>query len=315
MLTKHGSQTITGKKFFKSNISILGDLFSSGLIDNTNIYEAYMSTMLNGITQNVTGYKEFNTLNAKSVELYECEYDCPLLNILQSINSNVVHKSNIPLAIKGMITFVTGLNISGNATVKGFINDILLPYDLMIQGQDQTVLGTCQFLNNLTVKGNATVQKINSVNISEVFEMALRKSGEQNVTGVKIFIDSTIFNSAVVNGTVNGIYTNEFVLSQVDQTVNGVKTFSADTLIDSLSVGSMTVDGLVDGINLTYLESELVKMSGNQIVKGIKLFESHVSFNGNFTITGLIDGVNLTDLAANAMRTDGNQVVTGVKVR
>ncbi|XP_012553483.3 uncharacterized protein LOC101236068 [Hydra vulgaris] len=314
VLKTNGVQTINGKKEFQSGILVLGDLISNGLVDNINISEAFENTMLNGVEQNVKGYMEFDTLSATSIQLNQCEYDCLLLNILQNISSNTVRHSSSPQIIKGSVIFVTDLNISKNATVKGYINGVHLPDDLLIQGKDQIVSGLSHFLSNITVAGNATVKTINFVNISDLFKNALRKSGEQDVTGIKTFIDTVSFSSTVDNtGTIDGVYTNNLVLSEVDQIVNGSKTFTAETSIDTLNVGSIIVDGFIDGVNLTFLHSELVNLSASQIIKGTKIFESHVSFNGNFTIDGLIDGVNLTDLAANAMRISGNQVVTGVK--
>ena len=58
-----------------------------------------------------------------------------------------------------------------------------------------------------------------------------------------------------------------------------------------------------------------MRLSGNQIVKGTKIFKTHVSFAGNWTIEGLIDGVNITELDRTAMRISGDQVVSGRKVR
>lgn len=77
----------------------------------------------------------------------------------------------------------------------------------------------------------------------------------------------------------------------------------------------MTTEGMIDGVNLTALDADLMSHKGNKVVKGTKIFTSGVTFAGNWSIGGLIDGVNITELFENAMLLEGDQTVTGRKVR
>ena len=69
-------------------------------------------------------------------------------------------------------------------------------------------------------------------------------------------------------GLVDGVDLHKEVVSSTkDQVITGQKLFHNNTYIKQLSVGNMTAHGLIDGINITYLDEELIKLSGDRVVR------------------------------------------------
>ena len=309
-------QFISGEKIFENKLTILKDLVTMGLIDGVDVNDAYTSTLFMHKDQNITGYKTINKFKANTVAITDCQHDCKLLDLLKDISYGTARESNEIVNITGTKSFVNGVSVYTDATVKRFVNGLILPDDLLLQGTDQTVFGQVLFTNDVRIEGNVTSSSINGINITDMYNRAMRTTGYQNISGTKVFEGLAIFeNDVTVDGLIDSVnLEKDVVLSSEDQTVTGKKMFQADTYIKELYVGSMSAYGLIDGINITELDEELLKLTGHQVVKGTKVFEAHVSFNGNWSIPGLIDGVNITELDQNAMRINGDQTVTGSKV-
>ena len=312
------NQTINGAKNFTKQIAILGNLDVAQHIDGVDIEHLLHHTMKYNVTQNVTGHKTLDTLSTSNIKLLECtEESCPLWNIISKLKTDTVKKSDQNIIVKDIKTFADGSIIRGNLTVNGTIAGVELPGDFLLQGVNQTVNATYTF-NNVSFTNNLTMDNFNGVNLTELYQRVLRKSGNsQIVTERWIFNDSTTFNRLSVNGNVDGVnLSRDGLLTNQNHSLTGQKTFYNGINIEKLYVKNMTVSGLIDGVNLTALKEDLLtKYSDDIIVTGTKVFENHVSFAGNVTILGLIDGVNISDLNSRAMKLDSDQIVTGKKVK
>ena len=305
-------QTITSEKTFKSHVTVQGDLMTTGLIDGVAISEAYNNTVFFNTTQSITGYKIVNNITANDVIINNCDHDCQLLQVLQNLKYETVHKSNQQVQINGTKTFVNGLNLNSDIKVLGFVNGLVIPADLMLQDANQSLYGENIFEN---VTMNINVDQINGVNLTHIYQNAWRKDDNVTLTGIKTFLDDVIISGDLnVDRDIDSVNLDDVVMSSKNQNITGKKTFATEVYIKELDVVSMTTHGLIDGVNLTYIDSELVRLSGDTIVEGTKVFSRHVTFLGNWSIPGLIDGVNLTELDKNAMRLDGDQTVIALKV-
>ena len=316
-LDTFSDQNISSTKRFKSNITIVKDLVTSGLIDAINITELFNTSLLMNKTQSITGIKTISEFTADKVKLEECNEDCEFIETLTNLHQNTVKRTDDPIMLKDKKTFSNNLTVYGNLTIDGSLNGEGIPGTFMLQKVNQTITGFNTFENNVTFKDDVKVVAINNVNINSLYTKVKYKNENLVFNEDITFIDDTNFLANLeVNGTIDGItLPDDIVYTNQNQTVGGKKSFMNKTHVNIFSLHNMTAHGLIDGVNLTLTASELMSLSKDQIVKGTKIFKTHVSFAGNWTIEGLIDGVNITELDRTAMRISGDQVVSGRKVR
>ena len=310
-------QTISSTKRFKSNITIVKDLITSGLIDAINITQLFDTSLLMNKTQNITGIKTISEFTADKVKLEKCNEDCEFIETLTNLHQNTVKRTEDPIMLKDKKTFSNNLTVYANLTIDGTLNGEGIPGIFMLQKVTQTITGYNTFEKNVTFKEDVKVVVINDVNINNLYTKVKSKNENLVFNEDITFIDDTDFLANLeVNGTIDGItLPDDIVYTNQNQTVGGKKSFLKKTHVNIFSLHNMTAHGLIDGVNLTQIDSDLMRLSGNQIVKGTKIFKTHVSFAGNWTIEGLIDGVNITELDRTAMRISGDQIVSGRKVR
>ena len=316
-LDTFSDQTISSTKRFKSNITIVKDLITSGLIDAINVTQLFDTSLLMNKTQNITGIKTISEFTADIVKLEKCNEDCEFIETLTNLHQNAAKRTEDPIMLKDKKTFSNNLTVYANLTIDGTLNGEGIPGIFMLQKVTQTITGYNTFEKNVTFKEDVKVVVINDVNINNLYKKVKYKNENLVFNEDITFIDDTDFLANLeVNGTIDGItLPDDIVYTNQNQTVGGKKSFLNKTHVNIFSLHNMTAHGLIDGVNLTQIDSDLMRLSGNQIVKGTKIFKTHVSFAGNWTIEGLIDGVNITELDRTAMRISGDQIVSGRKVR
>lgn len=313
----NSNQTIYGTKIFTNTIVMAGNLTVGKHLDNVDINHLLHQTMMYNVSQNVTGQKSFDSLSTSSINLLNCtDTSCPLWDIILKLKSDTVKKTDQNIKVNGTKTFSNGSIIRGDLTVNGTIGGVQFPGDFLLRDTNQTINATYTF-TNVSFLNNLTTDFLNGVNLTDLYERVLRKSGHpQTVTGHWVFNESSHFNQLVIDGTVDGVnLSRDGLLTNQNHSFTGAKTFYNGTHFNKLFAKNMNVTGLIDGVNLTSLKEELVTNHSNDvIITGTKVFQNDVSFAGNVTILGLIDGVNISDLNRRAVKLDLDQVITGQKV-
>jgi len=311
-----GNQTVSSIKRFNSTVNFNDHFESEGLFDRTNISKLHQDSLLMATNQEITGYKVIKNLNSKNITVKNCTYDCELLTTLSNLQMNAVKRDASVVTVQGVKMFDVNLTVTRDLTANGKINDEQLPGTFMINNITQNISGVNLFQKDVVVNSNAMLTLINNINIDELFNERITYNNDNIVFKNDItFSKQTSFKEDVVaKGSVDNLtIPDDIVLSNANETISGQKKFTTVAHVDHLSVFSMTADQLIDGVNITLLDEQLVRTTGNTVVEGTKMFQNHVSFAGNWTIPGLIDGVNITELNSNAMRLDGYQVVSGTK--
>ena len=274
----------------------------------------YEAVFKDGI-QVVTGEKHFNDVTVHDVEM-KCYAPCCLTEVLKNLTEKTV-KVNQAARIPGTKTFEKEVLISDNLKVKGYLNGIKVPSDL-IPAQNPLVLrGKKIFKELVRVTGKVDLKStVNNFNISEWYEQALRLDKNQNVTGRLTFLNKLIIkNNLLVNGLVNGFrIPDDFVKIQGDDTISAHKILNGKIEINRLSVDKMIASGLIDGVSVEKLNRTLLRTAGEQILYGDVTFYRGLEIAGDLKSNGEINGVNLAEIDRNAMRIYGDQIVTGRKV-
>ena len=125
------------------------------------------------------------------MKIENCHYDCRLLDVLMNIKYATARHSNESIVdINGTKSFVNGVYLNADATVLGLVNGLKLPADLIMQGSQQVVFGHTVFADHVTIQGNTTASNINGINITNMYNTALRNTGNQIISGIK-----TVFRS------------------------------------------------------------------------------------------------------------------------
>ena len=86
----------------------------------------------------------------------------------------------------------------------------------------------------------------------------------------------------------------------------GNYNFSLIYFLFSLS-GDIITNSTIDGIRLS---KEVVTLSGNQTIKGLKTFAKNITAHGNIIVNGTVDDVDVSELDRTAIKINGIQNVT-----
>ena len=316
-MTISGEQIISGYKTFKNNLTVEGniEMTEGKMIDGVDLSQLYSEAVFKDKDQIVSGDKHFHDLTVQDIEI-KCNESCYLKELLKNLTEKTV-KVNQAANITGTKTFAKNLSMADSLHVKGFINGVKVPNDLVPKKNPLVIYGKKTFKKPVTIYGDVELDStINNFNISEWYKKALRLYGEQTITGNLTFVDKVnMERNLKVNGLINELYVpDDLVKVKEDEVISAHKTFNGKIKIGKLSVNKMVASGLVDGVDVEELNRTIVKTSGEQTISGNVIFKKGLEINGDLQTNGDINGVNLTEINANAMRINGDQTITGRKV-
>ena len=317
LMTKNADQVITGKKIFRNDVTVKGniDMMQSKEIDGIDLSELQSQAVFKDKPQIVAGEKHFNDIVIQNLVLSK-NTSCYLEQLLKNLTENTL-KVNEAASIKGTKVIGNDLLLSEKLIVEGFLNGIKIPSELVFKSNPLVIHGKKTFTKQVKINGKVELDStMNNLNVSEMYKKALRLVGDQNVTGKLIFMDTVNFKSNLkVNGLVNGLKVpDDLVKLEGDEIIPAHKMFNGKVEIDKLSIEEMIADGLVDGVDIGELNRTILRTNGEQIISGNVIFREGLEMNGDLQTTGEINGVNLTEMDAIAMRLNGDQIITGKKV-
>ncbi|XP_078676138.1 uncharacterized protein LOC144913374 [Branchiostoma floridae x Branchiostoma belcheri] len=303
-------QNITGLVTFSNNVNIIGDIELTGMLNGVDLSEDVVTLAGN---HSITGKKTFLD------DLY-FRGDIVLANDSTVDNVDIVQLSKNVLTINGdqIITgakTVTGnLIVDGDLTITGSVNDIdISDMDERVIKLDEPaeVTGHKIFEDDVEVYGDIELSgHLNDVDLQEdlVFH-----TGPGVITGYKTFSGNvTVLGDLYVTGAVDGTYLSEEVVTLTgDHHIDGIKTFSGGLLMEDV-----TVEGMVDGVNLRELQENVVTLTTDQVITGPYTFQSGVNITGNLQVSGEVAGVDLSELAEDVIYVDYPDVqeVEGQKI-
>ncbi|XP_033630064.1 uncharacterized protein LOC117292210 isoform X1 [Asterias rubens] len=287
--------TLAGPRTFTGPVTAAGDVDLNGLVNKLNL------------TQDVVTLKGNHTITGKKtfVDGINAEQSINVTGNVDTVDlsawANDVMMLSSDQTIQGPVVFFDDATMGANLTVDGLINDIdiqALYRDTFfnISTIEQLILGSKTFTQPVTVTSGHIIFQglINGHNMTEDF---LDKYSDQTITGSKTFVDGFSANAGLnVTGLIAGIdlmalYMNSLLESR-EAHLRGQRTFLGDVTI----IGAVDVAGTVDGIDI---DADVLTVNGNQIVTGIKMFQSLVAHNasvdGNVNVQALVNGRNWTE--------------------
>lgn len=166
----------------------------------------------------------------------------------------------------------------------------------------KTISGTIHVMN----QSNLQTSDLNGLNLSNLWADAVLIDVPQEIYGHKTFIDGAVFDNLNFHDTLDEVtdwdIKKNWMLRDKFQTVEGSIIFEKELSAKDLKVG------LINGIDIQRLKSEIVKLNEVSEVEGPLIFQNVLS-NGNIKVTGKIQGIDISEEAVLRNST----VITGEK--
>ncbi|XP_066287945.1 uncharacterized protein [Branchiostoma lanceolatum] len=257
-------------------------------------------------------------------------------------------------------TVSNNITFTKHLTVTGTINNLYMPGDVALVEGDHTMNGDLLLNNSMAVTGTGVLiveGMVNGILLSNIMTVESDQEADGQIT---FQTDIVLRSSSSVAGLINGIELPWFAADILWKSVNdlttdlpsdimvitGVKTFEDVFICQS----PCSVDGLVDGVDLTHLYQNTVGshqpdnipenvfiashsyMSGSLStdcecfwtdfifvdvpanLKSNLYFVSNISVSDDVSVEGFVNGVDMNAPLMDAFVTTGPQLVVGSKV-
>ncbi|GFQ81846.1 tspear [Trichonephila clavata] len=280
------------------------------------------------------------------------------LNVMKSLNGLETLETSgmlprLDIMLRNGTQVVTGrkslhnIHLDADSTVQGTVNGVdLSEFKNMVLSRDSSKDPNSVWrFNNLKINGPLIVKDINGLDISSIYERALKLNDTdlpemtfedivyieelesyninginvekdlvllnraQNITGRKVFQEIILEENSIIVETVNNLnisFLTETVLRIGNQALKS-KVFDGNVKFNKL-----TVKGSINDVPI----SEFVTLSGNEtLLQSRELI--NVTFNDidahNIQVVGTVNGINIDNMMRDTMTYGGKEEVTGKK--
>ena len=313
-VTLNTAQNISGKKTFVDGITVNSSLMA-GII---NITETVNGVDVSELEANAV-YKGKHEIISGTVRLtgnVSSSQSVTVGKLIDGVNITELMETAVRLSkpqnISGNKVFVNDVEFNKPITTPGLINNINLTAiddNSMKKTGDQRVTGEKVFEKTVFIQRNLVNGTINGVNLEEFERQVVTKQGNEVIIGDLEFLSNVACETLSVEGKFDGLKLNEIMLTFGDQIIHGNIVFQGDVTVRK----NVTVGGLINVVNLTKLDSEMMRITGNQNVWGELVFKNGFHANGSIHVSGLVNGVDISELSARAVRLDGSGIINGKK--
>ncbi|GIY08727.1 uncharacterized protein CDAR_24111 [Caerostris darwini] len=289
--TEDSELKFSGKKIFE-NLTIEGTITLEGRFggeDLKNLDNTYMSLTKD---QDIPAKMEFSSLTfTDTVSANKFNTANQIVNGIDVTSLNRVLRTDTTQTVTAEHYF-DKMTFHGDVFVAGKVNDCEIPGGLMRRNQTNYIHSPKAFTKPVHILGDLTIaegKRIQGVDVSKWFKTAVLNDGNSyKIDGYKQFYNLSAID-ARVGGLLDGLEISEksLLMTYGDQVVTGKKTLAGDVNIG----GSLTVNGLVNGIDLNYLSTETLQRGKTNIVTGVKNFSNPLTIQSLEAPT--VAGVNV----------------------
>ncbi|XP_063960929.1 uncharacterized protein LOC129268173 isoform X2 [Lytechinus pictus] len=305
-------ESVTGTKTFTDGFSASSDMSVTGNVDGVSMSTLWAQAALVTESETLAGTKTFAGTMSVTGDLI-VGGDVNTVDL-----STEVMMVNASQEVTGAMTFEC-FKATGNVqAADGDITNLNEEdWTAFVDGRvtlstNQEISGDVTFADQVTVNGNIdTDSLVNDIDLPDLKDSILYKSGDQTITGVKTFTGSVEFDGAVsITGTLDGVNIEDMTgraiyLDDGTQSISSKKTFT-DALIVS---NHITVSADVNNVDLAALNSDIVWTDdGAQSIAGKKIFNDGFHAEQSITVTGTVNDVDISEDVLTLTRT---QTVTG----
>ena len=308
VLKNNHNQTITNDLKISGNVEVLSNLTSSNTSQINNIdFSEFIAS--------AAKKDQLNVINGSLTYHNKIEIENLTTSTIDNINISDILTTNTNQTITSTLHFdsVKTKDIELSELINN-INLTNLYLDTLKKNGNQTVFAKYIFLNNIHINGNVTVNgSINDVNLQEFNQDVVHLSGDEVISGTKVFGNVTFGNVSFIN-TVNGInltfLIEDALVKHGDQQICQRKNFESLFIVNGNKCifNKINISGLVNEVNVTNLNLQAVKLTEQQELQGNYNFSEKFIVNGNLTIN---DKINNMSLPNDFMLTYSDQKVNG----
>ncbi|PIK56456.1 hypothetical protein BSL78_06619 [Apostichopus japonicus] len=329
------NQTISGRVNFTQTVTMdeSNILFPSGVkIDSVDVSELDLSTVKLTGPQTFAGKITF----AETVKVSD---DIVVDGLIDGINVSALN--DVALSKSKSQVIPDDLSIAGNIAINSalIVNgtmDNLTTADFIPVDGDTTISGHKSFNNDMTVKGDVTLddgERVNCEDLTDLASVILLSTGEQTMYASDVWFSGKV--QVLGNLTLEGfmhnlegsIYLSEGVVRGSDliydfdlsslvtlngkQNITGTKIFHRPvTVFGNMSCTDVNVTGYLQDIQPDEFYYYAVVNDSDRTIEGQKSFSS-MTVKDNLNVTGTVDGVDLEVFDNTVVTLDGNQEITG----
>ncbi|KAJ8037619.1 Thrombospondin-type laminin G domain and EAR repeat-containing protein [Holothuria leucospilota] len=240
----------------------------------------------------------FGSLTFENLSVFDA--DILLSNdLINDINitelAEEVVTKNTTQTVSGAKHFRGDLIAAGDVSVSGDVNNVDLSVEVVPLATVQTVHTPIR-VENITSEESIIVQEtVNGIDLSEDVVLT---SGNQTVNGRVNFTKSVTSTGDLLFPS--GIKIDSVDVSELEQTaakITGTQTLSGKIRFkDPVEIqNNVTVNGLINGINISALNDEVLSKSKSQTIPSDLLLSANITFDQDLTINGTMDGYSITD--------------------
>ncbi|GJQ64970.1 hypothetical protein Trydic_g7135 [Trypoxylus dichotomus] len=204
---------------------------------------------------------------------------------VNGIDTDTIVVRNKNQTLPGSYTFIN-LTVAGDVDVKGNITGIdVLPNPTI---KETKVLKANVNFDVLEIEGTLTVENfLNGTRLEDILEDIVYKDEEGvTITSTKDFKEGLIVKDAnIFSNKINEIPLDAFVDKTSEQVLN-MSVLNGNVIVDHLFI-----TGLFDGINISQLNDETVKLNGSQFISSSLTFADEVNVAGDFKINDSLNGI------------------------
>ncbi|XP_072039523.1 uncharacterized protein [Amphiura filiformis] len=306
----HGNQVLTGTKTFQNGLTFGDDITTDGLVDGVDITHMAADGVYKTGDHIITANKTFDI----QTNLQEMEVTGTVCNVDTNSLYTRSLQQNMDQTITGNYTFLSNVDMNGNLTVNGNIAGYRFEYEVahMVLITDSVVDVEINF-DNVTSEGNVDVDGL--VDYIDVGAEAIHTNiPDQVITGMKTFTRSVTLMTNLDPGTVCrvdiGDLANTTVYQDMNQTITGHKTFVDEMVLQQ----DLHVDGLVDGVNLTNTDVNVMRTKDISEQRAMVHFSmENVHVLDVVYYNGTLDSVDLIQLNQTYLSLTRDQTINASK--
>ena len=300
---KDRNQTINGNIVFVGGVECKQNLSVAGLINGVNLSELINTTVRVSKDQYISGTITFTD---------DVMLEVPLTSPGTINGINISSLNNLVLKNNQNQTITNDFKINGNVEVlsnltsfnTSQINNIdFSEFFTSSAKKDQLniINGSLTYNNKIEIE-NLTTSTISNINISDI----LTTNTNQTITSTLHF-DSVKTEDIELSELINNINLTNLYLDTLKKNENQT-VFAKYIFLNNVHTnGNVTVNGNINDINLQEFNEDVVHLSGDEVIYGIKVFEN-VTF-GNVSFRNTVNDINLTFLMEDALVKQGDQQI------
>lgn len=202
--------------------------------------------------------------------------------------------------------------IQSNNLQAPFINNINITDLVTSNGDVQEITGYKIFTGNLTINdGFCDILNLNGINIRQLNETILKKTGNQIISG-KIHFNKIVAPKTIAENSFFSEYKfSDYLTLNTEQVIPAKVTILGSISVEnSIECHSLETKNKIFGYDLDYMIRDTATHGSNFIVTGDKYFKSNLSF-GTIYPDGKLLGVDVKDIVRDLSVISKDVVIKG----